>query len=95
MYPCTEEAMQENTVAWHFIFFMLLFIYFFISLKHYYYCIIIIMACMSTWHTTAHLQVLDVRGGVMLAWKMNGKELLPDHGYPVGTPPQTSQHVVK
>jgi len=29
------------------------------------------------------LQVLDVCGGVMLAWEMNGQELLPDHGYPV------------
>jgi DMSO/TMAO reductase YedYZ molybdopterin-dependent catalytic subunit len=52
------------------------------------------MACISTWHTTAHLQVLDVCGGVMLAWKMNGKELLPDHGYPVSAPPHMSQHVL-
>ena len=28
-------------------------------------------------------KVADPRGGVMLAWKMNGQELLPDHGYPV------------
>jgi DMSO/TMAO reductase YedYZ molybdopterin-dependent catalytic subunit len=26
---------------------------------------------------------LDPTGGVALAWKMNGQELLPDHGYPV------------
>ncbi len=35
---------------------------------------------LTAWPVT---QVLDVRGGVMLAWEMNGKELLPDHGYPV------------
>lgn len=38
------------------------------------------------------LQVLDVCGGVMLAWEMNGQELLPDHGYPVSTITTRSWH---
>jgi hypothetical protein len=28
-------------------------------------------------------KVVDPAGGVLLAWGMNGAELLPDHGYPV------------
>jgi sulfite oxidase len=28
-------------------------------------------------------KALDPTGGVMLAWDMNGQQLLPDHGYPV------------
>lgn len=39
-------------------------------------------------------KVMDERGGVMLAWEMNGQELLPDHGYPVRSVARCSQAVV-
>lgn len=46
--------------------------------------LIVLALCTRTARALTHAQVcMDETADVLLAYKMNGKELAPDHGYPI------------